>query len=173
MRILQTTVLLAMASFSSLAQAPGPLAPSVGLFNNIKGNVLRSADKISEELWNYKPTPDIRSFGQLFAHIADGQYEFCGPVKEGKPTTLDTVEKTAKTKAEVVAKLKEAFAYCDATWTLLTPENALQPATPGGRGTRIASMDFNTAHTFEHYGNLVTYMRLKGIVPPSSEPQKK
>ena len=173
MRILQTSILLAAASFSALGQTPNPLAGSIGVFNNVKNNVLRSADKVSDELWNYKPTPEIRSFGELFAHIADGQYEFCGPVKEGKPTTMDTVEKTMKTKAAVVAKLKEAFAFCDATWVMLTPENALQPPTPGGRMTRIGSMDFNTAHTFEHYGNLVTYMRLKGIVPPSSEPQKK
>ncbi len=173
MRILQTSMLLAAASFSALAQTPSPLAGSIGIFNNVKNNVLRSADKVSDELWNYKPTPEIRSFGELFAHIADGQYEFCSPVKDGKATTLDNVEKTTKTKAQVVAKLKEAFAYCDSAWAMLTPENALQPPAPGGRMTRIGSMDFNTAHTFEHYGNLVTYMRLKGIVPPSSEPQKK
>ena len=171
MRKINITLLLAMASVAAFAQAPNPLAGSQGVFNGVKNNVLRSADKVSDELWDFKPTPQIRSFGELFAHIADGQYEFCGPVKEGKRVDTD-IEKTAKTKAAVVTKLKEAFAYCDAAWAMLTPANAMElPA--GARMSRIGAMDFNTAHTFEHYGNLVTYMRLKNIVPPSSEPAKK
>jgi uncharacterized damage-inducible protein DinB len=169
MRKMNITMLLAMASISAFAQ--GPLASSIQVFNIAKNDVLRSADKITDELWNFKPTPEVRTFGELFAHIADGQYEFCGPAKEGKAPPSD-LEKNAKNRAATIAKLKEAIAYCDATWATLTPANAFEvPA--GSRMTRIASMDFNTAHTFEHYGNLVTYMRLKGIVPPSSEPAKK
>ena len=107
----------------------------------------------------------------MFAHIADGQYEFCSAA-EGKQIDKG-IEKTAKTKAEIVAALKEAFAYCDAALAKLTDASAVETVTFFGRDmTRIGIMDFNTAHTMEHYGNLVTYMRIKGIVPPSSEGQK-
>jgi uncharacterized damage-inducible protein DinB len=167
---LHIITLLALASLPAFAQAPNPIASSQSVFNIVKNNVLKSADKVPDNLWNYKPTPEVRSFGELFAHIADGQYEFCGPARGGKVPAAD-VEKTAKTRAEVVAKLKEAIAYCDATWATLNASNALE-APAGSRMTRIASMDFNTAHTFEHYGNLVTYMRLNKIVPPSSEPSR-
>jgi len=169
MRKINITMLLAMASVPAFAQ--GPMAGSIQVFNIVKTDVLRSADKITDELWNFKPTPEVRTFGELFGHIADGQYEFCGPAKEGK-APASNVEKNAKDRAATIAKLKEAIAYCDATWTTLTPANAFE-APAGSRMSRIATMDFNTAHTFEHYGNLVTYMRLKGIVPPSSEPAKK
>jgi uncharacterized damage-inducible protein DinB len=169
MRKINITMLLAMATVSAFAQ--GPMAGSIQVFTIAKTDILRSAEKVSDEVWNFKPTPEVRSFGELVAHVADAQYEFCGPVKEGKAPATN-LEKNAKDRAATIAKLKEAFAYCDATWATLTPANAFE-APAGSRMSRIATMDFNTAHTFEHYGNLVTYMRLKGIVPPSSEPAKK
>ncbi len=109
--------------------------------------------------------------GQLFAHVADGQYEFCGVAAEGKSVSKD-IEKTLKTKAEIVPAVKEAFAYCDATYAKMTDANAPEMVSFFGmRITKLGALDFNTAHTMERYGNLVTYMRLKGIVPPSSEPR--
>jgi uncharacterized damage-inducible protein DinB len=113
----------------------------------------------------------VRTIGQLFAHIADGQYEFCSAAA-GEPVNKD-VEKTAETKAAIVTAVKEAFAYCDSQFAKMTDASAAEPVSFFGRKlARLAVMDFNTAHTMEHYGNLVTYMRLKGIVPPSSEGQK-
>jgi hypothetical protein len=83
------------------------------------------------------------------------------------------VEKTAKTKAEIVAALRKEFAGCEVDYAEMTPAKAVQVIDLGGmKRTRIAEMDYEVAHTWEHYGNLVTYMRLKGIVPPSSEPAK-
>ena len=80
------------------------------------------------------------------------------------------VEKSAKTKAEIVAALKDAFAYCDAGYAKLTDASAVELVSAfGQKATRIGILDFNITHTYEHYGNLVTYMRIKGIVPPSSE----
>ena len=112
----------------------------------------------------------MRTVGQLFAHIADGQYEFCSVATEGKPVSKD-IEKTAKTKAEIVAALKEAFAYCDAAYADLTDAKAPELVTFfGTRLTRLGVMDFNITHNMEHYGNLVTYMRLKGIVPLQALP---
>ncbi|MGA2149815.1 MAG: DinB family protein [Bryobacteraceae bacterium] len=153
-----------------------PANPLVTVSKNIyaiaKNDVLRSVDKIPDDMWSFQPTKDVRTVGQLFAHIADGQYEFCGVASEGKSVSKD-VEQTLKTKAEIVPALKDAFAYCDAAYAQMTDANAAELVRFGGmRITKLGAMDFNTAHTMEHYGNLVTYMRIKGIVPPSSEPRQ-
>jgi uncharacterized damage-inducible protein DinB len=148
------------------------IATSKAIFAISKGDVMGSIEKVPDELWNYQPTKDIRTMGQLFAHIADGQYEFCGVASEGKVVSKD-IEKTMKTKAEVSAALKDAFAYCDAAFAGMTDAKASE-IVPffGMKITRLGALDFNTAHNMEHYGNLVTYMRLNNIVPPSSAPKK-
>lgn len=141
------------------------------LFTQISQLVLRSADKIPENLWSYKATPEVRSIGQLFAHIADASNHICASAIDAKMRT-DSIEETAKTKAAIVAALKAEFAGCEAAYTKLTPASAVQTIDLNGmKRTRIAQMDYEVAHTWEHYGNLVTYMRLNKIVPPSSEVQ--
>ena len=167
---LASAVFLFAAALSAQTPANPLIATSKALYAISKGDVMGSVNKIPEELWSYQPTKDIRTVGQLFAHIADGQYEFCGAASEGKPVSKD-IEKTAKTKADIVAALKDAFAYCDAAYADLTDAKAAEIVDFFGRkATRLGIMDFNVAHNMEHYGNLVTYMRLKGIVPPSSTP---
>ena len=165
-------VLLCAFGVSAQTASKGPLvSSSQALFDVAKGDILKSMDKIPDNLWSFQPTTDVRTVGQLFAHIADGQYEFCSSA-EGKQIDKG-IEKTAKTKAEISAAVKEAFAYCDAEFAKMTDASAAEPVSFFGRQlTRLSIMDFNTAHTMEHYGNLVTYMRIKGIVPPSSEGQK-
>jgi uncharacterized damage-inducible protein DinB len=155
----------------SAQQPASPLiAVSKAVYGISKNDVMGSVDKIPDDLWSFQPTKEVRTVAQLFAHIADGQYEFCSAAA-GKPVSRD-VEKNAKTKAEIVAALKEAFAYCDAVYGGLTDAKAAELVNFGGmRITRLGAMDFNTAHNMEHYGNLVTYMRLNGIVPPSSTPR--
>ena len=115
----------------------------------------------------------MRTYGQVLAHVADGQYEFCGAAA-GKHDEKG-VEQTAKTKADIVAALKAAFAYCDAIYAGMTDAKAhaeMIPAFGGIKITRLSMLDFNVSHTMEHYGNLVTYMRIQGIVPPSSEARR-
>jgi uncharacterized damage-inducible protein DinB len=165
-------VLLCAFGVSAQTASKNPLvSSSQGLFFVAKGDVLKSMDKIPDNLWSFQPTPEVRTVGQLFAHIADGQYEFCSSA-QGTPVDKG-IEKTAKTKAEISAAVKEAFAYCDAAFAKMTDASAAETVSFFGHQlTRLSIMDFNTAHTMEHYGNLVTYMRLKGIVPPSSEGQK-
>ena len=163
--------LFVSAAFLSAQTAPkNPITEtSKAIFGIAKTDIMKSADKVPEELWTWKPVDSVRTFGQLFAHVADGQYEFCGVAAEGKSVSKD-IEKTAKSKADIVAALKDAFAYCDSAYGKMTDANAGELAEFFGRKiTKIGVMDFNSAHTMEHYGNLVTYMRLKGIVPPSSQ----
>ena len=165
-------VILLFAASGAWAQtgATNPIVASSKVFYmNAKQDILRSADKVPEDKFAFKPTDSVRTIGQLFAHVADGQYEFCGAAA-GKHDEKG-IEQTAKTKADIVAALKAAFAYCDDIYTGMTDAKATEmiPAFGGMKITRLSMLDFNVAHTMEHYGNLVTYMRIQGIVPPSSE----
>jgi uncharacterized damage-inducible protein DinB len=139
-------------------------------YMEVKGDVLKSAAKVPEELYSFKPSPDVRGFGQLLAHIADAQYEFCGPVKGEMKSDI---EKTKTSKADITKALNDAFAYCDPLYNNMTDAMASQMIKFDGQRTKLVTLDYNTMHSFEHYGNLVTYMRIKGIVPPSSEQQGK
>ena len=135
--------------------------------------VVAAAEKMPEENYSFKPTSDVRSFGQLVGHLADSQYFFCSSVT-GETKPPDGVEKSKISKAELVAALKESVAYCSKIYAGMTD-------TKGSEMGKLMNMDFakltvlsaNTAHDYEHYGNMVTYMRLKGIVPPTSEKSEK
>ncbi len=165
-------VILFSAALSAQDKPANPLiATSKAVYGISKGDVLGSVDKIPDNLWSYQPTKEVRTVAQLFAHIADGQYEFCGVATEGKPVSKN-IEKTATTKTEIVAALKDAFAYCDSAYSQLDDAKAAETVKFFGMTvTRLGAMDFNTAHNMEHYGNLVTYMRINHIVPPSSTPR--
>ncbi len=163
------TILCASLSASAADDANPLMASSKAFYSLVKSTVLRSADKMPEENFAFKPSADVRTYGQVLAHIADAQYIMCGVIATGKPV-MKTNEKTATTKADIVAALKEAFAYCDAQYDKMTDSDAATSVDWfGGKRTKLSVLDFNIAHAFEHYGNLVTYMRIKGIVPPSSE----
>jgi uncharacterized damage-inducible protein DinB len=165
-------IILLFAVSGAWAQtgSDNPLVASSKMFySGVKQDILRSADKMPEDKYAFRPTDRVRTYGQLLAHVADGQYEFCGAAL-GKRDTKD-LEHTAKTKAEIVSALKTAFAYCDDIYASMTDAKAveLMPGFGGQKISRLSMLDFNTAHTFEHYGNLVTYLRIQGIVPPSSD----
>ena len=172
MKSIAALLIFAAATLSAQDQMANPLvATSKAIFGVSKNDVLGSVDKIPASLWSFQPTTEVRTVGQLFAHIADGQYEFCGVAAEGKPLSKG-IEKTAKTRDEIVAALNQAFAYCDSVYAKMTDAKAAEPIRFFGMNiTRLGALDFNVAHNMEHYGNLVTYMRLKNIVPPSSSPR--
>jgi len=132
-------------------------------------NISKSAEKVPEENYSFKPTPEVRSFGQLIGHVADAQYLFCSAVKGDKPTPMG-IEKSKTSKADLIAALKEAVGYCTAVYDEMNDKAAAETVKFFGRDqTKLGVLSFNSIHNYEHYGNLVTYMRLKGIVPPSSE----
>ncbi len=165
------SMILLFAASTAWAQAGGgnPLVESSkGFYTMVKQNILRSAEKMPEDKYAFKPTDSVRTYGQLLAHVADGQYEFCGAAV-GDHERKD-FEQNAKTKAEISSALKTAFAYCDAIYAKMSDAKAMElmPGFGGQKITRLSMLDFNVAHTNEHYGNLVTYMRIEGIVPPSS-----
>lgn len=158
----------ALACSAIYAQSNPLSTESKGLYTVAKNNIIKSADKMPEADYSFKPAPTVRSFGQLIGHVADSQYEFCGPVK-GEEKASD-VEKTVTGKTELIAALKTAFAYCDAVYNSMTDDHAADKIKFFGRNaTKLGTLNFNVAHDNEHYGNIVTYLRMKGLVPPSSE----
>jgi uncharacterized damage-inducible protein DinB len=165
---------ISLASFILLLAttlgAQNPLSKeTLGLFGMTKTNLIKAAEKMPEEHYRFRPTPEVRTFGQLVGHVADAQYLFCGAVKGGE-VPRPGVEKSMTSKDDLVAALKQAMAYCDTVYSELTDEQAAQAVKFFGRErTKLGVLNFNMGHNYEHYGNIVTYMRMKGLVPPSSE----
>lgn len=132
--------------------------------------VVRALEQTPESLLAFQPTPAVRSLGQLFAHIADGEFLFCAlALGEPAPNPFDVVEKTKTTKAEIMQALKASAAHCDKAYAQTDAEAATPASFFGRQGTRMFLLGMNGAHDYEHYGNIVTYLRLKGITPPSSQ----
>jgi uncharacterized damage-inducible protein DinB len=106
---------------------------------------------------------------QQIAHIADDQYTLCAPVKgETRKDAYTAIENSLKTKSEVVRELKRAFAYCDAAYEAIgAPFEAVRFGNT--TRTKFSMLNWNVWHTWEHYGNIVVYLRVKTLVPPSSE----
>jgi len=124
-----------------------------------------------EEEYAFKPDGGVRSFGQILGHIADANYLFCSPVL-GENSPSQAIEKTKTTKAELTSAVRAAFAYCNRAYDALTDANANETVKAFGQErNKLGVLWFNASHNLEHYGNLVVYMRLKGIVPPSSDPK--
>ena len=174
---MRTLVLLAATAGLCLSQPPDLKSMSGharALQSQVKVNVVKSAEKMPAEDYSFRPTPDIRSYAELVAHVADANYLFCSSALGEKDPGLkieEGVKKDAtKPKAALVEALKASFAYCDKAYAALDDKNAGDPVKFFGRDrARIGVLSFNTSHDFEHYGNIVTYLRLKKIVPPSSE----
>ena len=159
------------------AQTPKAAAPANPLSSDaragwafVKTMVLRAAEKMPEENYAFKPVPEVRSFGQLIGHVTFSQQALCAMVK-GVPGPAAAAERTAK--ADLISALKDSNATCDAAFENLTDTNATDVLTIWGENrTRVTGLFMLAFHGYEHYGNMVTYMRLKGVVPPSSEPRK-
>ncbi len=158
---------------AAAAQAGDPLIASAKQQSDlIKGNILKSAEKMPEEHYSFKPTPEVRSYGQLLGHIANASFMICSRAA-GTPSPSKTdIEKTVTAKADLIKALNEAFTYCDGVYAKMTPQAATETVKFfTGMTPKLGVLTFNTAHNFEHYGNIVTYLRMKNIVPPSSEGQ--
>ncbi len=167
-RIFVMMIFAAFAGSVLPAQTSNPLSTEVkGSYTNIKNNILKAADKMSEENYSFKATSEVQSFGQRIAHIADANTRTCAAIK-GEQKSMDAASKTSK--ADLVAALKESFSYCDGVYDSMTDADATKMVTLGrGQRSKIAALWGVVAHDNEVYGAMGVYMRLKGVVPPSSE----
>ncbi len=166
---LRMKLFLALTSVCVL-QAQNPMSKETKeLYTTVKGYIMKSAEKMPEANYSFKPSPAVRNYGAILGHLADDQYFFCSAAKGEKKDS--NVEKKVTSKAALIEELKTAFAYCDSAYDSLTDANGAMMMKFGRSGERSMSgiLNFNVAHDFEHYGNLITYLRIKGLVPPSSE----
>ena len=171
--VLACVLLLPSASLAQTAH-PNPLTANAKVqFGALTGFVVRSAEKVPDDLYSFRPTPEVRSFAELFGHVADAMFGMCSTAAGTKPPRTG-IEKAVTAKPQLVAALKEGIAYCNSVYDQMTDQKGSTETVPFyfGPTPRLSVLYFVVTHTYEHYGNLVTYMRLKSIVPPSSEPAK-
>lgn len=172
-------IALSLLTLASVAAAPlaaqdmmkmdhkEPPADIMPLHNQYLGWVVTAAEQTPVAEYSFKPTPEVRSLGQIFGHVANSNYMFCSGAKgEKNPNTTDYEKGT---KAEIVAGLKAAVAYCNGVYEWANAHPHDERTFFGQKGSVTWVLAFNLAHNSEHYGNVVTYMRLKGHVPPSSQ----
>jgi hypothetical protein len=169
MMIRNTTLLLALGATALLGQSG--MNPTVSgeirqNYARTKDLILRAAAKMPEDGYLLKATPEVRTFAQAIGHISEAQAMICGGII-GQPAKADT-SKTAK--ADVIAELKKSFDLCDKAYDSINESNASQVGGAGFMGGTLAGRLYgNLIHDNEMYGTIVVYLRLKGIVPPSSE----
>jgi uncharacterized damage-inducible protein DinB len=172
-------LLFAVGVAAAQTPAPASAPQSTGLADGLKRawagaklNVTEAADKMPDANYSFKATPEVRSFGEIIGHIVNGNLLYCSRAKGEAPPKSDAEKITGK--ADLVKALNDSFATCDAVISTLTDEALLEKVKNGpnetARGVYISGV---IAHVNEHYGNLVTYMRLKGMVPPSTERAQK
>jgi uncharacterized damage-inducible protein DinB len=162
-----TTVQAQQAEKASVAR---PAAMGVSqIFSLAKGNVLKSADQMPEEKYSFQATKEVRTFGQLLGHIADANNFFCATIS-GTPKQYEVSAEKLATKAELTAALKASFDACDTVLANVTDADLARPVDIFGNKANVAAaMTLVASHVWEHYGNIVTYMRLNGMTPPSSQ----
>ena len=169
-----TTALVVAVTFvlpaQAGAQSANPTMDAVkAQYGMVKGVLLKTAEKVPEAVWSFRPTPEVRTFAQIVGHVADANMMICAAGASDKPTALNA-EKTMTTKAQLSKALADSIAYCDKIIGAMDDKKAMDVVKffAGGMTPRSMVFAFNTAHNYEHYGNLVTYLRLNNMVPPSS-----
>jgi uncharacterized damage-inducible protein DinB len=152
------------------AQGTNPLsAGAKAQFTGISSFVTRSADKIPDNLFSFRATSEVRTIAQLFGHIADAYFGMCSAADGSKPPQQG-IEQSVTSKAALVKALADGVAYCQSVMDRMTDQKGSERVDfYFGPTPRLSILYFVTTHTNEHYGNLVTYMRLNKIIPPSSE----
>ena len=185
-RVLLFVVVLALASGPAFAQTvdSGPLSASLKrTWDGVKRNVQESAEKMPAEGYGFRPAgvaEEVRTFGQFLAHIGGGNMSYCGRAKGEAPEALQAngkrfadLEKSG-TRDEIIKALGESIAYCDGVYGSMTDAKLLELVAAGQMQVpRAQFLISNISHDNEHYGNLVTYFRAKGMVPPSTERTQK
>jgi uncharacterized damage-inducible protein DinB len=168
-------LLLLAAPAPALAQEQAKPAGSAGVealravWESVSGYVLRSAEDMPEADYGFRPVETVRTFGQQIAHVAGSQYSMCAAALGEPPKEEDEIEKSMTTKAQLVAALRASSEYCRRAYAQSDADAARSITMYGQPRTRMYALAINATHDGEHYGNLITYLRIKGRVPPSSQ----
>ncbi len=153
------------------AAADHAVAAARDIWQQQSGYVTQAAEDVPEAKYGYKPTPEVRSFGQLIAHVAGSQYMFCAAAIGDSTRSEDDIEKSKTSKADLVAAMRASNAYCASAYRQSDDASRQTVTMFGQKRTRFYVLMNNATHDAEHYGNIVTYLRLNGMVPPSSRRQ--
>jgi hypothetical protein len=165
-------LLLLPAAAGSAQTRPNPMTDAVkAQFGMVADYLVRTAAKVPEDLYGFRPTPEVRTIGQLIGHLADDNFSLCSTAA-GEKAPASGIEKSKTTKADLTKALTDSIAYCNKVIAGMDDKKGAEIVQLIGPTPRVMVLAFNNSHCNEHYGNLVTYMRIKGMVPPSSEPQK-
>ena len=171
-RSMLAAALVCLAAAGPRAQTASPFIAELKryYYEAVKRNLSAMAEKMPEEHFAFRPAPGMRSFGESVAHVADAQARNCNLVSGAGSKTLDADKK--KTKAALLAALKESFAICDAAFAALTDAQGnemVKMEKSDFQLTRLSLLVSMISHSNEQHGYLAVYLRLKGIVPPSTE----
>lgn len=174
MRFRFLTLVLAAAlpgALQAQSAAPAPNA-AVGtareLWKSVTDYITMAANEVPEAQYGYRPVATVRSFGQLIAHIAGAQNLMCAAALGDPARDEDEIERTKTSKAELVAALRASTEYCGKAYAQSDAAAQQQTKLFGGDRSRLYALGLNAMHNGEHYGNIITYLRMQGIVPPSS-----
>jgi uncharacterized damage-inducible protein DinB len=163
--------MLAFAASPALAQDGSAVATTRMLWQDVTNYIVQSAVDMPAEKYAFKPTASVRSFGELIGHIAGAQNMFCALALGEKPPAEDAVENVATTKDDLVKALKASNDGCKRAYMQKDADVRGTVDLFGQPGSRLLVLMMNATHDNEHYGNIVTYLRMNGIVPPSSRPR--
>ena len=171
--VLASSGLTSVAAVQPRSAPANPLVASIKATHEmVRGYITKSAEQFPDRDYGFRPSgivADVRTFGQIIGHIASYNYLYCGAAGSMKGPDADPATLTSK--ASLQKALAASYAFCEKAFASVTDRNGSQPVTGLSIGdqTKLGTLAFNNAHQFEHYGNLVTYFRAKGMVPPSSQ----
>ncbi len=165
-RLSTLTLILTCAAAGLFAQNNPFSADAKGAYTGIKNTLMRAADKMPAENYSFKTVPEVRTYGEMITHVADIQFMLCGMVK-GEQKQMKA---PGTTKEQATAYLKSSFDYCDGVYDSMTDAAGAEKVKMFGRElTKLGVLNFNIGHDNEMYGTMVAFLRIKGIVPPSSD----
>jgi uncharacterized damage-inducible protein DinB len=164
-KILMLAAALAVIPITASAQSVAAIKP---LYESLRGWLIAAAQQMPEADYSFKPTPEVRSFGEIMGHVANSNYMFCSAALGEESPNKQDFEKVSS-KDEVVKGVQASFTYCDKAYAMPDAQAMQEITFFRQKGTKLWVLNYNATHDAEHYGNVVTYMRLKGMVPPSSQ----
>jgi len=164
------TAVVVMFAFAPALAAGQVVSSLAGLHVLTEQAITATAELVPEELYRFQPTEEVRTLGRILAHVANANFQICSQAAGADNPNQENFEETKTTKADIQQALADAFAYCRGIYENMTDEKGTETISfiGGQEMARAAVLAFNSTHSYEHYGNLVTYMRINGITPPTS-----
>ena len=171
---LRAACLLAVSTLTN-GQSSNPYSADARLtYAMVKNDLIKAAEKMPAEEYSFRTVKEVRTFGEMIAHVADAQVRMCAVVKgeaqfpNRPPNAIDPKTKTAK--ADLVVALKAGFDYCDPVYESMT-DAAGTAKIKWARWdmSKLGLLNWNITHDNEMYGIIAAFLRIKGMVPPTSE----